>query len=68
MTRKQALACIRVAGFHDDSAAFTRLYLENRVSLVAARQAFQDGRAAEANGARCSCCDCAAAPTTIGRR
>lgn len=43
MTRKQALQCIRGAGATNDKQAFTRLYVENRISLAAAQQAFREG-------------------------
>lgn len=56
--REQALGWIRVAGYHEDSAAFTRLYIENRVSLAAAKEAFRNGRAQRAAGVPCSCRDC----------
>lgn len=43
MTRKQALACMKAAGAKGDSATFTRLYVENRVSYAAAQAAWRDG-------------------------
>lgn len=44
MTRKLALDALRVAGFEHDRRAFTRLYIENRVSIQAAERAFREGR------------------------
>ena len=43
MTRKQILAAIKAAGATGNRAAFLRLYTENRVSLSAARAAYDDG-------------------------
>lgn len=58
MTRAHALAYMKVAGYHDDSARFTRLYAENRVSMPAARAAYRAGAEARAKGVPCSCADC----------
>lgn len=58
MKRADALAWIRIAGYHDDTASYTRLYIENRVSYTAARAAFTAGRAQRAAGSRCTCSDC----------
>ncbi len=58
MTREQALTYLRVAGYHGDRASFTRLYVENRVSYVAAKKAYEQGRAALARGISCNCNDC----------
>lgn len=43
MTRNQALAAIKAAGAQGDMRAFTRLYVENRISLPVARQAYREG-------------------------
>lgn len=44
MTRKQAIACIRAAGAEGDRKAFMRLYVENRISLQVANEAWQEGQ------------------------
>jgi hypothetical protein len=44
MTRKQALAAIKAAGASGDQKAFLRLYVENRVALHAAQEAFEEGK------------------------
>jgi hypothetical protein len=58
MTRKLALEHIRSAGYHNDSAAFWRLWVENRVSKDAADKAWQIGQDQKRNGMRCSCFHC----------
>jgi hypothetical protein len=44
MPRNAALAAIKAAGTQNDHKAFVRLYVENRVSLAAARKAFNEGQ------------------------
>jgi hypothetical protein len=58
MTRIQATTYLRIAGYHDDRAAFTRLYVENRISLPAAKEAYRSGQQAKKVGVRCDCNDC----------
>lgn len=45
MTRKQLLACLKAAGATNDKQAWTRLYVENRVSFQVANQQWRDGQA-----------------------
>lgn len=58
MSRQHALQYLKVAGYHNDNAAFVRLYVENRISVSNARMAFAQGMQAKANGVKCSCRDC----------
>jgi hypothetical protein len=58
MTRKQALNAIQFAGYHEDRATGTRLYVENRVSITAYNEAFNKGRRAKAAGVPCNCMEC----------
>lgn len=58
MNRKNALGWIRIAGYHNDTFSFVRLYVENRVSRASADQAWRNGVAAKRNGVPCSCRDC----------
>lgn len=58
MSRKHVLTWLKVAGYHNDQASFVRLYVENRVSVSVARQAFSDGARAKQAGVKCSCRDC----------
>lgn len=58
MKRADAIAYIRIAGYHGDRGSFTRLYVENRVSYAAAKDAYRAGEAAKARGVPCSCRDC----------
>ena len=70
MTRKQAIALLRVAGYHDDRRAFTRLYVEHRISFTAAQDAFKAGARARGAGVPCACpeCKCACPACNGGRR
>jgi hypothetical protein len=43
MTRKQAMEAIKAAGGRGDQRAMMRLYVENRISLEAARKAYAEG-------------------------
>jgi hypothetical protein len=57
--REIALAQMRVAGYHEDRKSFLRLYVESRVSMCVANQAFANGQRLRAQGVPCSCPDCA---------
>jgi len=58
MKRADAIAWIRIAGYHNDSKAFTRLLIENRVSREAANTAWSSGIKAKAGGMGCTCHHC----------
>jgi hypothetical protein len=58
MKRKDALIYIKVAGYHGDNAALTRLYIENRISLKSAYEAYEKGIRAKQAGISCSCISC----------
>lgn len=58
MKRAHAIDYLRIAGYHADRAAFTRLYVENRVSYSAATEAYRAGQKARDAGVRCTCRDC----------
>ena len=58
MKRQDALNLIRYAGYHNDAASLTRLYVENRVSLETARAKFREGAQMKANGMKCQCREC----------
>lgn len=58
MKRADALAHIRIAGYHDDDKAAMRIYVENRISAERYRNAFQDGQRAKAAGVKCECHRC----------
>ena len=62
MKRADALAHIRIAGYHDDQRARVRLFVENRVSKAAADEAWRSGIAARNAGVKCSCYQCNHAP------
>ena len=58
MKRADALAWMRIAGYHNDSKAFTRLLIENRVSRKAADEAWAKGVKAKEIGIGCTCLHC----------
>ena len=58
MNRANALAYMRIAGYHGDRARFTRLLIENRVSREAADKAWTAGINAKQGGMKCACPDC----------
>jgi hypothetical protein len=45
VTRKQVLAALKAAGASNDRQTWTRLYVENRVSLAVANQQWREGKA-----------------------
>lgn len=58
MTRKDALFFARVAGYHNDTKAGTRILVESRISRKAYNQAFNSGASQRANGIPCFCTKC----------
>lgn len=58
MKRSDVTSYLRIAGYHNDQRAFTRLYIENSISLAAAKEAFASGERARAVGVKCTCVDC----------
>lgn len=58
--REQALALLRVAGYHGDQRAWMRAYTERRISYAVARKIWAEGQRARASGVKCTCVDCAA--------
>lgn len=59
----RAIESMRYAAYHDDRKAWTRLYIENRVSFLRANEAWKSGVAAKERGIPCRCPDC----SNIGR-
>ena len=56
--RKTTLDLIRIAGYHNDTKAFTRLYCESRLSRTAANEAWQLGATQKIKGIKCNCVEC----------
>lgn len=56
--RETSLTLARIAGYHDDGSAFTRLIIESRVNRQAMNDAFLNGRTAKQNGMKCNCHQC----------
>lgn len=56
--RDLALSHMRVAGYHDNRVAFTRLYLESKISLQVANDAWNTGKKQKKSGMPCSCVSC----------
>lgn len=64
--RAMWLAQARVAGYHQDAAAFTRLCIEARVSRPHLNAAWGTGARARAAGVPCDCINCSKVAPTIG--
>lgn len=58
MSRSAILALMKVAGYHDDSLGFTRLYVENRISRKSADEQWASGKQMKKNGVPCGCYTC----------
>lgn len=56
--RDAALGQARLAGYHDDKAAFTRLLVESHVAADAMYRAWGEGERAKKQGVRCTCRAC----------
>jgi hypothetical protein len=56
--RESAIVRAKVAGYHEDRRAFTRLVIESRVNRKAMLDAWRLGIAARANGIKCDCYEC----------
>ena len=56
--RKDVLAAIRAAGYHDNQDLGIFLYLNNWVSLTSFRREFETGVALRRGGVPCDCSDC----------
>lgn len=58
MKREDALAHIRIAGYHGDTRAAMRIYVENRISHKAYTDAYARGAELKKSGMACSCSRC----------
>lgn len=58
MKRKDAIALIRYAGYHEDTGTGLRIYIENRISYEAYTEAFNEGRKLKRNGMKYNCRQC----------
>jgi len=59
MTKREiALSLCRIAGYHNDGKAFTRAYLENRLSMRVAQKAWTEGVNQKESGMKCTCREC----------
>jgi len=56
--KKKILSQFWIAGYHRSEKMFTRLYLENTVSIFVANKAFINGENARFNGEKCICDHC----------
>lgn len=65
MKRKDAIAHIKVAGYHGDTKTAMRIYTEHRISFKTYTEAFARGRELKAEGMPCTCTDCAKAAAMI---
>jgi predicted lipase len=58
MKRQDAIALMRIAGYHSDSRSFARLFLENRVNKATADEAYVKGQQQRSAGMGCHCFKC----------
>ena len=58
MNRKDAIAAIRVAAYHNDMMLVTRIYSESRISYAAMKDAISAGQMAKNKGIPCGCMFC----------
>lgn len=58
MNRKQAIAQIKYAGYHGDTARGMRVYIENRISYQVYIETFRAGARAKKSGMPCTCSQC----------
>lgn len=56
--RADAVHHLRYAGYHNDSASWTRLYIENRIGYAKAKEAWREGQQMKTNGVPCTCSEC----------
>jgi hypothetical protein len=56
--RKDAILAMIFAGYHADSATWTRVWLNHRISRTVANEAWAKGAAAKARGVPCGCREC----------
>jgi hypothetical protein len=56
--RETALAICRVAGYHEDKKAFTRAYIESKLNLSIATDAYNQGIVLKQRGMACTCSKC----------
>lgn len=64
MKRTDAIAYMRIAGYHNDLARWTRLFIENRVGREAANLAWVTGKTQKQRGMKCTCTTCNPTTTT----
>lgn len=58
MDKKTALVLAKVAGYHNDSALYTRVRIESRVSMNNLHKKWFQGQRAKEAGVKCDCRDC----------
>jgi len=58
MKRSDLIAKVRFLGYHEDTRAATRFFVENRISYAAFNKAFNEGRQSKILGAKCTCWEC----------
>ena len=69
MKRADAIAYMRIAGYHSDTKTHMRLFCENRISKAVADVAYRKGLAQKLAGVKCHCNQCSGAkppPLTNG--
>jgi len=62
MKRADALAHMRIAGYHNDQKTMMRLFCEHRISKPVADEAYRTGMKQKLAGVKCHCHECTKAP------
>ncbi len=58
MKRNDLINLLTFAGYHGDEAGWTRMVVENRVSIITAGRAYSRGIEARKAGTPCGCSEC----------
>ena len=59
MSKKEmVLAQLRIAGYHEDKKEFTKVYIDNKISMLLATEAYNSGIKLKQKGMKCTCSKC----------
>lgn len=61
MKRADVIAHMRIAGYHNDTKSWIRLFCENRISKAVADTAYRQGLKQKLEGVKCHCHQCSGA-------
>ncbi len=61
MKRADAIASMRIAGYHNDTKGWLRIFVEHRISREVADEAYRAGVKQKLAGVKCLCHQCTGA-------